>query len=176
MGNTLLTLLKRTLISWTGNFISDFLTFLVILLNIKRVRDITLAVKPPFFPSLSVSYFLNCFCESKTGECEGKCLTYCTWLINTCLFFLHYSKKMKLAEVVSQLTTNFLYFSQGRPKGNLCILKSKKAWGHCKGKALPFGFNSMELADIVQLENEENWQQVLAKGLADLLQTPATCI
>lgn len=49
MENTLLTLLKRTLISWTGNFLSDFLTFLVILLNIKRVRDITLAVKPPFF-------------------------------------------------------------------------------------------------------------------------------
>lgn len=78
MGNTLLTLLKRTLILWTGNFISDFLTFLVILLNIKRVRDITLAVKPPFFDSLSVSYFLNCFCGSKTGECEVKCLTYYT--------------------------------------------------------------------------------------------------
>lgn len=78
MGNTLLTLLKRTLISWTGNLISDFLTFLVILLNIKRVRDITLAVNPPFFSSLSVSYFLNCFYGSKTGEWEVKHLTYYT--------------------------------------------------------------------------------------------------
>lgn len=175
MENTLLTLLKRTLISWTGNFISDFLTFLVILLNIKRVRDITLAVKPPFFSSLSLSYFLNCFYGSKTGEWEVKSLTYYTWLINICLF-LYYSRKMKLAQAVSQLTTNFIYFSLGRPKGNLCIIKSKRLEAICKGKTLPSGFDSMGLADIVQLEKEENWHQVLAKGLPDLLQIPTTCI
>lgn len=68
MGNTLLTLLKRMLILWMGYFISDSLTFLVILINIKSVRDITLPVKKTFFSfssSVPVSYFLNCFYESR---------------------------------------------------------------------------------------------------------------
>jgi len=53
MGNTLLTLLRRAVILWSGYLISDSFTFLVILLNIKSVRDITVAVKNPFFlPSL----------------------------------------------------------------------------------------------------------------------------
>lgn len=49
MGNTLLTLLKRMLIVWTGYFTSDSLTFLAVLLNVKSVRDVTVAVKKTFF-------------------------------------------------------------------------------------------------------------------------------
>lgn len=42
-------LLTRMLMLWTGYSISDSLTFLVLLLNIKSVRDITQEVQKTFF-------------------------------------------------------------------------------------------------------------------------------
>lgn len=53
------------------------------------------------------------------------------------------------------------------------MLLNKRFCGHLTEKELPSGSNAMGHVDIVQLEKEENWHQVLAKGWADLLQTPS---